>query len=71
MLKLFLVIELYYMSCGGLFYQCVVEVQNMPEYAWKGRRAGRGWALPFDKQRLLPDVLSCHPPQSMSGTGNQ
>lgn len=73
MLELFLLVELYYMSCGELFHQCMVEVQNMPVQSVHGKaeELGRGWALPFEKQRLLPDVLSCHPSHSVSGTGNQ
>lgn len=37
MLKLFLVVELYYMSCGGLFQLCVVEVQNVPVQGGLGK----------------------------------
>jgi len=40
------------------------------EYAWKGRKARRGRDALFEGQKLLPDVVSCHSPHSMSGTRN-
>lgn len=55
MLKLFLVVELYYVSCGGLFQQCVVEVQNVPIQSVDGKAEELGEGGPC----LLRNRGSC------------
>lgn len=37
------------------------------ESVWNGKRAGRGRAAPFEGQKLLPTVVSCHYLHSVPG----
>lgn len=71
MLKLFLVVEIF-VSCGDLFHLCLEEVWNVPGWSTCGKAGelGQEGLYLFKREKLLLNVINCHSPHSVSGTGN-